>query len=212
MERSSEGGLSIAVDIGGTFTDLVAYDERGGRVFQSKALTTPHELSQGVWDCLHKAEIEPRKARNLVHGSTIAINIAIEEKGAKTALVVTKGTRDVYKIGRQNRPEAYNFAFKRPRPLVPRSLTFEIPERVLASGQVHEALDAAELERVARALADGGVEAVAVCFLHAYANPAHETEAGRVLRQALSGVYVSLSHEIIREYREYERTSTTVMN
>src|SRR5690349_23236850 len=160
MERSSEGGLSIAVDIGGTFTDLVAYDERGGRVFQSKALTTPHELSQGVWDCLHKAEIEPRKARNLVHGSTIAINIAIEEKGAKTALVVTKGTRDVYKIGRQNRPEAYNFSFKRPVPLVPRSRTFECNERLAAGGECLTALTPEEIARIVAVVRASGAAAV----------------------------------------------------
>src|SRR5689334_12647704 len=185
MERSSEGGLSIAVDIGGTFTDLVAYDERGGRVFQSKALTTPHELSQGVWDCLHKAEIEPRKARNLVHGSTIAINIAIEEKGAKTALVVTKGTRDVYKIGRQNRPEAYNFSFRRPVPLASRANTFEVDERLSASGQVLKSLDTGEVERIADAIRNSGVEAVAVCFLHSYVDPAHEIVAGEILRRML---------------------------
>src|SRR5579859_2364236 len=164
MERSSAGGLSIAVDIGGTFTDLVAYDERGGRVFQAKALTTPQALSEGVWDCLRKADLQPRKAANLVHGSTVAINIAIEEKGAKTALVVTKGTRDVYKIGRQNRPQAYNFAFRRPVPLAPRSLTFEIGGRLLASGAELETLDEVEIERVAHEIRAAGVEAVAVAF------------------------------------------------
>lgn len=212
MERSSEGGLSIAVDIGGTFTDLVAYDERGGRVFQAKALTTPHELSEGVWDCLRKADLEPRKAKNLVHGSTVAINIAIEEKGAKTALVVTKGTRDVYKIGRQNRPEAYNFSFRRPVPLAPRSLTFEVGGRLLATGEELEPLDETEVEAVAEAIRKSGAEAVAVAFLHSYANPSHEETVGRILRRVLSAAYVSLSHEIIREYREYERISTTVMN
>ena len=104
--------MSVAVDIGGTFTDLVAFDQSTGRVTQGKALTTHGDLPQGVWDCLRKAGIAPHSADTVVHGSTIAINIAIEEKGAVTALVVTRGTRDVYKIGRQNRPEAYNFAFR----------------------------------------------------------------------------------------------------
>ncbi len=206
------GGLSVAVDIGGTFTDLVGFDQRTGQVLQAKSLTTTRELSQGVWDCLNKAGIGPADAENIVHGSTVAINIAIEEKGAKTALVVTKGTRDVYKIGRQNRPEAYNFAFRRPVPLAAPDMTFEIDERILASGEVLIPLDPAQVEKIAAAITNSGAEAVAVCFLHSYANPSHEIEAGRILRRLLGKVYVSLSHEIVREYREYERTSTTVMN
>ena len=114
LRAASERRLSVAVDIGGTFTDLVSYDPDTGRVRDSKALTTHGDLPQGVWDCLRKAGVTPRAAGTVVHGSTIAINIAIEAKGAKTALVVTRGTRDVYKIGRQNRPEAYNFALQAP--------------------------------------------------------------------------------------------------
>ena len=213
MADGSSGRLSVAVDIGGTFTDLVAFDEAGGRVFQSKSLTTPHEFSQGVWDCLKKAGIQPIDAENIVHGSTVAINIAIEEKGANSALVVTKGTRDVYKIGRQNRPEAYNFLFKRPTPLVARSQTFEVDERLSAWGEVVKPLDPAEAEAVAEAVKASGAEAVAVCFLHSYIDPSHEVEMGKALRKALGpNVYVTTSHEIVREYREYERTSTTVMN
>ncbi|HEY2593213.1 MAG TPA: hydantoinase/oxoprolinase family protein [Chloroflexota bacterium] len=204
--------LSVAVDIGGTFTDLVALDEQSGQVRQSKSLTTPHELSQGVWDCLQKAGIAARDAENFVHGSTIAINIAIEEKGARTALVVTRGMRDVYRIGRQNRPEAYNFFFKRPVPLVPRSRTFEVDERLSAWGEVLTALDLDNLAAVTRAVRESGAESVAVCFLHSYLDPRHEVEMGERLREALNGTYQSLSHEIVREYREYERMSTTVMN
>ena len=204
--------LSVAVDIGGTFTDLVAFDAVTGRVSQSKSLTTYGDLSQGVWDCLGKGGIEPGAADNVVHGSTIAINIAIEKTGAKTALVVTRGTRDVYKIGRQNRPAAYNFDFRRPTPLVPRSMTFEVDERLSASGEILAALDPVAAGKVAAAVAASGADAVAVCFLHAYLDPVHEIEMGKQLRAALNGAYVSLSHEIVREYREYERTSTTVMN
>jgi N-methylhydantoinase A len=205
-------GLSVAVDIGGTFTDLVAFDEATGRVLQAKSLTTPHELSQGVWDCLKKADISLDEAENIVHGSTVAINIAIEHKGAKTALVCTKGTRDVYKIGRQNRPEAYNFSFRRPVPLAERANTFEVNERLSASGEIVTPLDRAEIERIGEAIRACGAEAVAVCFLHSYVDPSHEIEVGRILRRMLEGVYISLSHQIVREYREYERTSTTVMN
>jgi N-methylhydantoinase A len=212
---ADDGGLerlSVAVDIGGTFTDLVAFDRQSGRVVQAKSLTTHHELSQGVWDCLHKAELPPSSLANVIHGSTIAINIAIEEKGARTALVVTKGTRDVYKIGRQNRPEAYNFSFRRPVPLTPRSATYEVNERLSARGEVLAVLDPREVEAIAEAIRASGAESVAVCFLHSYIDPTHEIEAGRILRDRLPGVYISLSHEIVREYREYERTSTTVMN
>lgn len=212
MQVRETAGLSVAVDIGGTFTDLVAYDERTGRVLQSKALTTHRDLPDGVWECLRKANITPRSAVTLVHGSTIAINIAIEEKGATTALVVTRGTRDVYKIGRQNRPEAYNFNFKRPAPLVPRSRTFEVDERLTADGECLRELTPEHIDTIVAAVRESGAAAVAVCFLHSYAEPRHEAAIGRQLRAALPGVYVSLSHEIVREYREYERTSTTVMN
>ena len=205
--------MEIAVDIGGTFTDLVAFDSATGQVIQSKQLTTPAEFSQGVWDCLAKAELKPEDAETLVHGSTVAINIAIEQTGAETALVVSKGTRDVYKIGRQNRPEAYNFLFHRPDPLVPRSRTFEAEERMLANGEVHIELTDAEIDRIVEAVRDSGAKAVAICFLHSYAVPAHENKAADRLRVALGpDIYVTASNEIVREYREYERISTTVMN
>src|SRR5439155_7304478 len=136
----------------------------------------------------------------------------IERKGAKTGLIVTRGTRDVYSIGRGNRPESYNLLFHRHRPLVPRHLTREIDERMLASGEVLETLGHASLEEACRRLADEKVEAVAVCFLHSYVNPEHERAAGEIVRRAMPGAYVSLSHEILREYREFERTSTTVVN
>jgi N-methylhydantoinase A len=212
LERADAEHLSIAVDIGGTFTDLVAFDAASGRIIQGKSLTTHGDLPQGVWDCFGKGGLAPRDAANVVHGSTIAINIAIEETGAKTALVVTRGTRDVYKIGRQNRPQAYNFDFRRPVPLVPRSRTYEVAERMSADGRVLLELDAAEAAEVAATIRASGAEAVAVCFLHSYLDPGHEVEMGRHLRAALADAYVSLSHEIVREYREYERTSTTVMN
>src|SRR6202043_6861 len=148
----------------------------------------------------------------LIHGSTIAINTLIERKGAKTGLIVTRGTRDVYIIGRGNRPEAYNLFFHRHRPLVPRHLTREIDERVMGSGEVHHPLNKASVTEACRALAAEGVEAVAVCLLHAYANPEHERIAGAMVREALPGAYLSLSHDIMREYREFERMSTTVVN
>jgi N-methylhydantoinase A len=204
--------IAVAIDIGGTFTDLVGFDDKTGRFADAKSLTTPHDLVQGIIDCLNKSGLTAESIGELIHGSTIAINTLIERTGAKTALVVTEGTRDVYIIGRGNRPEAYNFFFHRHRPLVSRQLTREVAERVLVSGAVETGLDRNAVEQVARELAAEGVDAVAVCFLHSYVNPDHERAAGEIIRAALPDAYVSLSHEILREYREFERTSTTVVN
>ena len=204
--------MLVAIDIGGTFTDLMAFDEATGRLAQAKSLTTPNQLVEGIIDCLRMSGVDLAEITELIHGSTTAINTLIERKGAKTGLVVTRGTRDVYSIGRGNRPESYNLFFHRHRPLVPRHLTREIDERMLASGEVLEPLGRASLEEACHHLIDEKMEAVAVCFLHSYVNPEHERAAGEIVRRALPGAYVSLSHEILREYREFERTSTTVVN
>jgi N-methylhydantoinase A len=204
--------IFLAVDIGGTFTDLIAFDDRSGQFYQAKSLTTPRNHVDGIIDCIVKSKIDPSTIDNLIHGSTTAINTLIERKGAKVGLIVTRGTRDVYAIGRGNRPEAYNLFFHRPKPLVPRHLTLEANERLYASGEEREALDKASVRAACEAFAKEGVEAVAVCFLHSYANPTHEQEAGQVVQEVLPKAYVSLSHEIMREYREYERISTTVVN
>jgi N-methylhydantoinase A len=204
--------LVVAIDIGGTFTDLLGFDEAEGVFVQAKSLTTPTELTQGIIDCLRKSGLAASAIDELIHGSTIAINTLIERKGAKTGLVVTRGTRDVYIIGRGNRPEAYNLLFHKHRPLVPRHLTREVDERVLASGDVHAPLKRSSIKEACEALATEGVEAVAVCFLHSYVNPEHERIAGEAIRRALPDAYLSLSHEILREYREFERMSTTVVN
>jgi len=202
----------LAVDIGGTFTDLIAFDDRSGRFYQAKSLTTPRNHVDGIIDCIQKTDLDPRTIDHLIHGSTTAINTLIERKGANVGLIVTKGTRDVYAIGRGNRPEAYNLFFHRPKPLVPRHRTIEVDERIYASGEVRERLDAASVKAACETLAKAGVDAVAICFLHSYANPTHEQEAGRIVEATLPKAYVSLSHEILREYREYERISTTVVN
>ena len=204
--------IVVAIDIGGTFTDLIGFDDAAGCFVQAKSLSTPADLVQGVIDCIRKSGLAADEIDELIHGSTIAINTLIERKGARTGLIVTRGTRDVYLIGRGNRPEAYNLFFHRHRPLVPRHLTREVEERLLSSGEVHLPLDRAGVAEAARVLAAEKVEAVAVCFLHAYANPEHERIAGEMIRAALPGAYLSLSHEVLREYREFERMSTTVVN
>jgi len=200
----------VGVDIGGTFTDLVGYID--GAVVTAKTSTVPSDPTEAIATSFELAGCAPKDVAEFIHGSTIAINTVLERKGARTALITTEGFRDVYAIGRSNRIEAFNLFFERPKPLVPRSLTFEIEERIVASGDVHTPLDQAGLTEIVAALKAADVAAVAVCLLHAYVNPAHEQQIGLALRAALPGVFVTLSHEILREYREYERTSTTVLN
>jgi len=202
----------VAIDIGGTFTDLMAFEPGANRLVQAKSLTTPRDLVQGILDCLTKSGLHVGGIEQLIHGTTVAINTLVEQKGARTALIVTRGTRDVYIIGRGNRPEAYNFFFHRPKPLVPRHMTFEVNERMFASGEVCEALDRGDVDRLSAKLAELGVESAAVCLLHSYANPDHESMVGARLKEKLPNAFITTSHEILREYREYERISTTVVN
>ena len=204
--------VMLAVDIGGTFTDLIAFDAAEGRIHQAKSLTTPRDPVTGVIDCITKAALDPATLTTMIHGSTIAINTLIERNGATVGLLVTRGTRDVYIIGRGNRPEAYNLFFHRPKPLVPRHRTLEIDERLYATGEEREPLARDSVRRACAELAREGVDAIAVCFLHSYANPEHERITGELVEAALPNAFLSLSHEILREYREYERISTTVVN
>src|SRR5947208_11087908 len=203
--------MRIAVDIGGTFTDLVAVDDRG-QVYRSKSLTTPDDLARGVQECRSGAEIDVAGANFFVHGATVTINAGLERNGARTGLITTKGFSDVYEIGRGNRPEGYNLFFKRPVPLVSRDLRLEVEERLYATGEVLKPLDETSASQTIGALKAAVVESVAVCLLHSYSNPAHEERLGQLLRGQFPEAYVSLSHEILREFREYERTSTTVLN
>jgi N-methylhydantoinase A len=203
--------MRIAIDIGGTFTDLAALDELG-HIHRSKSLTTPDDLARGIQDCLNAAKIDVASATFFVHGSTVTINAVLERTGARTGLITTQGFRDVYEIGRGNRPEGYNLFFKRPVPLVPRDLRLEVDERLYATGEVLRPLDERSATKTIAELKAAAVESVAVCLLHAYANPVHERRLGELLRREFPDAYVSLSHEILREFREYERTSTTVLN
>ncbi|MDH4374713.1 MAG: hydantoinase/oxoprolinase family protein [Ramlibacter sp.] len=201
---------SIGVDIGGTFTDLVGY--RDGTLIISKTLTTPANPTLGVAKALELANTRLQDLDEFLHGTTIAINTVLERKGDKTALLTTEGFRDVYEIARGNRPDAFDIGFQRAEPLVPRHLRFEARERLDARGEVLTPLDEASVRAVGRKLLDEGISAIAVCFLHSYANPAHEAAAGKILREMCPDLFVTLSHEILREFREYERTSTTVLN
>ena len=204
--------MRVAVDIGGTFTDVVVFDEANASLALAKALSTPAELARGVLEGLTKAAVRFGEVSSLIHGSTVVINAIIERQGAKTALVTTKGFRDVYEIGRINRPESFNPRFRKHRPLVPRENIFEVTERMLADGSVRTPFNEEEAREVARTIKDEGFEAVAVLFLHSYRAPEHEIRMCEILRETEPELFLSASHELSREYREYERTSTVAAN
>jgi N-methylhydantoinase A len=205
--------LRIAADIGGTFTDVAAFDERSGELLLGKTLTTPKKLVDGITQGVAKAGTRLAEAGLFLHGSTIAINTMLERSGAKVALVTTRGFRDIYEIGRVNRPDSFNLRFKKHEPLVERALRLEVKERLMYDGSVREPLDAASLEAVAeRIAAEGDVKAIAVLFLHSYRNPAHERQAKAVLQNRFPDAFITVSSDLSQEYREFERTSTVVAN
>ena len=202
----------LASDIGGTFTDLVYFDDESGELKVEKSLTTPKDLTEGVEETIRLAQIDPNTVDFFVHGGTTVINAITERKGAKTALVTTLGFRDVLEIARGNRPDLYNLSFEKPTPFVPRRLRFEVRERIDAKGRELEPLHLADLNAVVERCQAEGVEAVAIQFLHSYAAPEHEAACATHLRDNLPGVAVTASHEITREWREYERANTAVLN
>ena len=204
--------MRIATDIGGTFTDLVYLDEKRGAVEVTKSSTTPADFAVGVLDTLKKADLDASSTTFFVHGSTIIINALTERKGVKTALITTKGFRDVLEIGRANRPDLYNLYYTKPTPFVPRRLRLEVGERVNYKGEELVPLNPGDVQAAIDICQREGVAAIAVCFLHSYANPSHEIECGEIIRQAAPDIPVSLSHRITQEWREYERTNTAVLN
>lgn len=209
---ASKKSLRIAVDIGGTFTDMAAFDETSGKLLFGKALSTHGELVKGIQDTLQGAQIDWRDGHLFLHGSTIAINTLLERNGAKTALLITEGFRDIYEIGRVNRPDAYNLFFNKHQPLVKRSLRHEVSERLRADGSIHKPLGEAAVRELARELKRQDIEAVAVLLLHSYRNPAHEQRVKQILQEELPGAFVCASNELSQEYREFERVSTAVAN
>jgi N-methylhydantoinase A len=212
--RSPANGsaLRLAADIGGTFTDIAVFDDRSGKLSFGKALSTPQRLVEGIDAGVEKAGSDYKSAGLFLHGSTIAINTILERTGAKTALLITEGFRDIYEIGRINRPDAYNLFFQKHEPLVERALRFEVKERVLADGEIETPLDEAEIERLGRMLERLGVEATGILFLNCYAKHAHEARAKAILEKNHPRMFVSASHELSEEYREFERCSTVVAN
>jgi N-methylhydantoinase A len=206
----------LGIDVGGTFTDLVVIDEKTKAIRLTKTPSTPRSPDQGVINGIRKVEkefgVDPRHLDFLIHGTTVATNALIERKGVKAGLIVTRGFRDVLHIARQIRPRLYDFFERRPDPLIPRHLRFEVPERILYDGRVAEPLDEEAVRNVARLLLRHGVGVVAVCLLHAYANPIHELKVKEILETHMPEVRVSISSEVLPEFKEYERMSTTVIN
>jgi len=208
--------FSLGIDIGGTFTDVVAFQHAGGRRVSRKVLTTHGDPAAGVMTgmdaVLAEDGFQARDCQRLVHATTLFTNALIERKGAATGLITTAGFRDTLEIGRERKYALYDLAIAKPDPLVPREQRLEVTERLDAAGRVLTPLDADGLLAAARRLAEAGVESLAVVLLHAYANPAHEQQAAALLAEALPELSLSVSHQVAPEIREYERASTTVAN
>ena len=203
-------GHRVGVDIGGTFTDAVAIDD-AGRIRTAKAPTTPGRLHEGVLNAIAGLAVPWADIDTVVHGTTAGLNAFLERRGARVALLTTAGFRDVYELGRASRPEMYDVRYRPPKPLVPRRSVFEVAERLSADGGVLRPLDGDELEELVDGL-DPAYDAVAVCFLHAYEDARHEREAATIVRSRRPDLAVVCSHEVAPEWREYERTSTTVLS
>jgi N-methylhydantoinase A len=205
----------VGFDVGGTFTDFALQIE-DGRLLTGKRLTTPDDPAracvEGLRELVARAGLDWPRLAQAVHGTTLGSNVVIERKGGHVALLTTRGFRDVLIIGREKRYQLYDLMIEKPAPLVPRSRIREVTERVAFDGEVLTPLDEEGLRRTVRALRAEGVQSIAICFLHAYANPVHERRAGEIVREEAPGVAVSLSSEISPVIREYERTSTTVVN
>jgi N-methylhydantoinase A len=204
--------IRLAADVGGTFTDVAAFDETSGELRLGKTLTTPSRLVDGIENGVSKAGAAFRASRLFLHGTTVAINTILERTGARCALITTQGFRDIYEIGRVNRPESYNLFFKRHEPLIDRDLRFEIRERMDAQGTVLIPLDVAEVGAVVAQAVAQGAQAIAILFLHSYRNPAHEQRVKTIVSEMHPELFVTASHELSQEYREFERTSTAAAN
>ena len=212
LATNGRGSLRLSADVGGTFTDVAVFDEHTGHLRLGKTLSTPQRLVDGIETGVGKAQASFAAAKLFLHGTTVAINTILERTGARCALLTTQGFRDIYEIGRVNRPEAYNLFFRKHTPLIERELRFEIRERIDAEGRVLIPLDEEEVRRIAAAAVEQGVQAIAILFLHSYRNADHEQRAKRIVEEAYPGLFVTASHELSQEYREYERTSTAAAN
>jgi hypothetical protein len=212
-ERRRKGGiiLRVATDIGGTFTDLVAVDDQGKTIL-TKSHTTPPNFEEGVIKVIQKSGVCPQEIKDFIHGTTTIINALTERKGAKTALITTKGFRDVLEIARCNRPDLFNMVFAKPRPFIPRYLRKEVEERVSFDGKIVTPLNEDDIRTAVEYFKKEKVEAIAVCYINSYANDEHEKRTVELIRKLWPEVFVTSSIEVTKEWREYERTSTIALN
>ncbi|MBR3167019.1 MAG: hydantoinase/oxoprolinase family protein [Lachnospiraceae bacterium] len=202
----------VSADIGGTFTDLVFYNMETGKYTAGKTLTTPANLSDAVMNGIGESIENFEDIEFFVHGTTSGLNAFLERRGAKVALIMTQGFRNVYEIARGNRPPMFDFRYHKPTPLVQPCSCYEVEERLLTDGTEYRPVNPASVKAAADEIAKGDFTSVAVCLINAYENPAHELEIEKLLHEYLPGVPVSLSHRVAHEWREYERTSSTVIN
>lgn len=210
MAQRNLAELRVATDIGGTFTDLIAIEN--GRVRSVKRRSTPGQFAHAIKDALRAGEVDLPLVGFFAHGSTVVINALTERKGVKTGLLTTSGFGDVLEIARGNTPDIFNAYYRKPPPFVPKRLRREVRERISPQGQVLRALVEEDLADSLAGLLEQGVEAIAVCFLHAYANPAHELQALELIAGAAPGIEAVASHQVSRQWREYERSSSTVLS
>ncbi|CAG4885852.1 hydantoinase/oxoprolinase family protein [Paraburkholderia saeva] len=211
--------LRVGVDSGGTFTDICMFDEVKGDIFVWKVSSTPQDPSLGIANAVEQGlrEVSRVSGRDadvhyFGHGTTVATNALIVGRGAETGLITTSGFRDVLELRRQKRDALYDLQTEKPKPIVSRDRRLEVPERVLFDGRVFTELDEEAVRAAARQLGAEGIRSIAVCFLFSYVNPEHELRARRIVEEEIPGAYVTVSHEVAREFREYERFSTTVVN
>jgi N-methylhydantoinase A len=206
--------VRIAVDIGGTFVDAVEFDARTGQVRLHKSATTPEQPSRGVLAAIQGLDTPFGDIATFIHGTTLGLNAILQRRGARTGIITNEGFRDIFEIGRGDVPgdQMYNFQYQRPPSIVPRRLALGVRGRIDVRGEVIEDLDEAGVLAAGRVLVEqAGVQAIAITFLHSYLNPEHERRAAAILRDTFPGVSLSISSDLAREYREYERTSTTVL-
>jgi len=206
----------IGVDTGGTFTDVALVEERTGKSYITKVPSTPHNPSlavlNGLRQIVEETGIDYEEISFFIHGSTVATNALLEQKGARTALLTTKGFKDVLQIGRQTRPKLYDFRARKAEPLVPRNFRLELDERIDADGNIIRKIDRQELLNIVESLKENEIQSLAICFINSYINPIHEKEVKQILSEAVPGLSITLSCEVLPEIKEYERTSTVVAN
>ncbi len=208
----SMGTYRIAVDTGGTFTDVIMLNSDNGEIATVKVPSTPAHPDEAVIQGVLSMGVPLPSLAFLGHGTTVAINTLVQRKGARVGLLTTRGFRDVLEIQRTNRPDMYNLFFRKPTPLVPRHLRIELDERVSADGSVQSLLDFDELRSAVESLVAQDIHSLAICFLNSYINPVHEEMAATYIRTHFPDLLVTASVEIAKEWREYERTSTAVLN